>query len=182
MPSDPPAAPNATLRRNIELKAICRDLSAAKAAAMRFDPPVTDDGLRRQIDTYFIVPHGRLKLRETEKYAELIWYDRSDEAKSRRSDYRLTPVTHPVELKASLTAALGLRGVVDKTRHVLLWHNVRIHLDQVAGLGSYVEFEAVIGPGDDEAAGHARLAELCRAMRIEPADYMTESYSDLLGL
>jgi predicted adenylyl cyclase CyaB len=182
MPSELPAPPDSTLRRNIELKAVCRDLPAARAAAMRLDPPVTDNGLRRQIDTYFVVPHGRLKLRETDKYAELIWYDRSDQAKSRRSDYRLTPVSHAAELKASLIAALGLRGVVDKARHVLLWHNVRIHLDQVAGLGSHVEFEAVIEPGDDEAVGHARLAELCRAMRIEPADYLTASYSDLLGI
>ena len=172
----------APARRNIELKAVCRDLAAARSAVMNLLPPVNDDGPRRQVDTYFFVPHGRLKLRETDRSAELIWYDRTDEARSRRSDYRLTPVSHPAELKASLSVALGVRGVVDKSRHVLLWHNVRIHLDEVAGLGSCVEFEAVIGPGDDEARGHARLAELCSKMAIHPGDYLKASYSDLLGI
>jgi adenylate cyclase class 2 len=166
--------------RNIELKAVCRDLPAARAAALRLDPPVRNDGVRRQIDTYFLVPNGRLKLRETDRASELIWYDRPDEAATRRSDYRLTPISHPSELKASLTAAVRVRGVVDKTREVLLWHNVRIHLDQVAGLGSFVEFEAVIGPGDDEETGHVRIAELCTAMSIARADHLETSYCDLL--
>jgi len=34
---------------------------------------------------------------------------------------------------------------VSKRREIYLWHNVRIHLDAVTGLGSFVEFEAVLG-------------------------------------
>jgi adenylate cyclase class 2 len=174
---DPTLAPPL---RNIELKAVCRDLAAARVAAINLDPPVRNDGVRRQIDTYFVVPNGRLKLRETDRGSELIWYDRPDQAVTRRSDYRLTPITHPAELKASLAAGLGVRGVVDKTREVLLWHNVRIHLDQVAGLGSFVEFEAVIGAGDEERVGHARIAALCTAMAITRSDHLETSYCDLL--
>ena len=171
--------------RNIELKCRCGDLSAARAAALSLSP--RDGGTVRQVDTYFPVPHGRLKLREIvgggpiASRSELIWYDRADAAQSRRSDYRLTPVSHPADLRAALAAALGVRGEVRKTRHLLLWHNVRIHLDAVDGLGSFVEFEAVMSPGETEADGHRRLDDLCRAMSVPPADYLTGSYSDLLG-
>ncbi len=167
--------------RNVELKCRCRDLSAARAALVPLGP--RDAGVQEQIDTYFHAPHGRLKLREIVGVrSELIWYDRTDAAHARNSDYRLTPVSHPAELKASLAAALGVRGAVHKVRHVLLWHNVRIHLDDVVGLGTYVEFEAVMGPGETEATGHARLAELCQLLSIAPADHERGSYSDLLGL
>jgi len=168
--------------RNIELKCQCRDLKAAIATVLKLSPLV-DAGLQHQIDTYFFVPHGRLKLREIVGVrAELIWYDRSDEARSRQSDYRLTPITHPAELKASLAAGLGVRGEVVKRRHVLLWHNVRIHLDEVEGLGSFIEFEAVISNGEDEATGHARLKHLCEVLNVSPEDYLDKSYADLKGL
>ena len=168
--------------RNIELKCRCRDLAEA-LAIVRTMSPIVDTGTQHQIDTYFPVPHGRLKLREIVGIrAELIWYDRSNEARSRKSDYRLTPITHPAELKASLAAALGIRGQVIKRRHVLLWHNVRIHLDEVEDLGSFIEFEAVMSPGEDEATGHARLKHLCEVLSLTDADYLDRSYADLKGL
>ena len=173
--------------RNVELKCRCPDLAAAREAAGRLVPVPRDLGVMRQVDTYYPVSHGRLKLRQITPdhgpgRAELIWYDRADAAVTRGSDYRLTPVTHPAELHASLTAALGVRGTVAKVRHLLLWHNVRIHLDEVDGLGSFVEFEAVLSAGQTEPVGHQRLAELCAAMGLAPTDYQSGSYADLLGL
>jgi adenylate cyclase class IV len=167
--------------KNIELKARCADLAAALSAVQTLSP--NDTGIQHQIDTYFHVPNGRLKLREIVGVrAELIWYERSNEARSRKSEYRLTPITHPVELKASLAAALGVRGEVVKYRQVLLWHNVRIHLDRVESLGTFVEYEAVMTPGEDEPTAHARLKQLCELMKIAPADYLEASYADLMGL
>jgi adenylate cyclase class 2 len=166
------------LSRNIELKARCADLSAARAALAPLS--VHDAGVQQQIDTYFASHHGRLKLREIVGVrAELIWYRRSDEARSRQSDYHIVPVPDPQKLKAALTAALGVRRQVRKRRHILLWHNVRIHLDDVEGLGTFVEFEAVISAKDDEATGHARLAELCQLMAISPTDRLAVSYIDM---
>lgn len=165
-------------QRNIELKARRGDLKSAEAAALTLD--VRDGGVQRQIDTYFTCHHGRLKLREiVDVRAELIWYERSNEAKARASDYRLTEVQDPGALRAALSAALGVCGEVRKRRRVLLWHNVRIHLDEVEGLGSFVEFEAVMGAGEDESTAHARIAELCRAMGIRRDDWLKESYADL---
>lgn len=169
-------------RRNIELKARCRDRIAAANAARGLG--ARDAGLLVQTDTYFHVPNGRLKLRETEgKPAELIWYVRPNETSFPGSDYYVLPIPEPIATKAALSAALGIRGVVAKRRELLLWHNVRIHLDEVDRLGSFLEFEAVVGGDDaDEATSHARLAELARSLDVRDEERIAVSYSDLLGI
>jgi adenylate cyclase, class 2 len=168
------------LKRNIELKARCADLLAARAACNTLDLRA-GAVVQEQVDTYFNCQHGRLKLRVIdESRAELIWYARSDEARSRASDYRIVPVTQPDSLRESLAAAMGVRVEVRKRRQILLWHNVRIHLDEVEGLGSFLEFEAVMDEGSDEATAHARLAQLCRLLSITPKDYLRESYENLM--
>ncbi|MEA2734151.1 MAG: hypothetical protein QOE14_602 [Humisphaera sp.] len=167
--------------RNIELKARCADLARAASAAAAIG--ATRAGELRQLDTYFRAAHGRLKLRETDgRAAELIAYDRANDFDYRNSDYSVIPISHPAELKAALTKTLGLRGEVRKKRELFLWHNVRIHLDEVAGLGTFIEFEAVISPADDERVSRERLARLSEALRIRDEDRIAVSYSDLLGL
>ena len=178
------------VRRNIELKARCADLASARRAALALG--ATDAGVLHQRDTYFRVPHGRLKLREINgTSAELIAYDRPDHPDRRASDYVVAPVPDPAATLAALTRALGLRGVVAKRRQLLLWHgsteladvHVRIHLDDVESLGPFVEFEAVLSPHHpDEPLAHARLAELTAALGIRPEDRVAGSYSDLMGL
>src|SRR5262249_19316191 len=133
-------------------------------------------------DTYFQVPHGRLKLREIEgKRAVLIWYERPDCPGVRTSAYYLVPVTEAALLRAALSGALGLRGQVNKRREIYLWHNVRVHLDEVAGLGTFIEFEAVLSGAEEEAASPARLDQLSAALGIDPAGALAPSYADLLG-
>jgi adenylate cyclase class IV len=168
-------------RRNLEIKARHADLAAARDAAVRMG--AREAGVEAQTDTYFRVPHGRLKLREIEgQPAVLIWYDRPDDTGTRGSAYYLAPAPDAATMKAALAGALGVRGEVRKRRAVYLWHNVRIHLDEVAGLGNFVEFEAVLSAADDEAAAAARLVELSRALSILPGDHLAPSYADLLGL
>jgi adenylate cyclase, class 2 len=167
--------------QNLELKARHADLRAAAAAVERLGArePVVED----QTDTYFRVPRGRLKLREIGGGpAVLIWYDRPDRADARTSTYQLVPVPDPNGLRAALSGALAVRGAVRKRRTIYLWHNVRIHLDQVDGLGTFVEFEAVLSPGEDEPTARARLEELGRLLGIGPADHLAPSYADLLEL
>lgn len=171
-------------RRNIELKARCRDLAAAEGVCRAIGAEAR--GRLGQTDTYFHVPHGRLKLRENDGDAfdlrcSLIWYDRPTQTAARPSDYTLVPVAEPVALKAALTAALGVRVVVRKTRRLWMWHDVRIHLDDVEGLGSFIEFEAVLAPDDPDALGLQRLAELTGAFSIHPEDQIAESYGELLS-
>ena len=166
-------------RRNVELKAIDPDPARSLAAARELG--AEDRGILRQRDTYFRTRSGRLKLREEEPGgATLIQYDRPDAAEARESRYRLTEVGDPDALRASLDAALGTLVVVDKERHLLLWEGVRIHLDAVHGLGSFVELEGVAPADSDLQAEHEKVARLREALQIE--EILTDSYSDrLLG-
>jgi predicted adenylyl cyclase CyaB len=170
----PPAA------RNIELKARIADFTAAivTARSLAAEPPQSV----HQIDTYFNAAHGRLKLREvTGREAQLVWYSRSDQAEAKSSDYRLVPAADPAALKQALGAALGIKQVVEKQRLVFMYGNVRIHLDEVVGLGFFLEFEAVLGPGIDDSAGRAQVEFLKSAFRLRGEDLIAHSYSDLLA-
>jgi len=167
-------------RRNVELKAIDRDpdatLERALAAGAR------DQGVLVQRDTYFGAPRGRLKLREEEPgESHLIAYDRADEAAARTSAYRIAPVAAPAELRAALEAALGVTQVVDKRRRLLLWESVRIHLDEVEGLGRFVELEAVAEADSDLAREHEQVRLLREALGIEDGAIQTGSYADALA-
>ena len=176
MESDPTSgAP----RRNIELKSKCADLARARDAALHVG--ARESGVLDQTDTYFHCASGRLKLRETTgRSAELIAYARADEPDVRASAYLLVPVPDPGALKRALAAALGVRVVVAKRRRLLLWHNVRIHLDEVAALGSFVEFEAVLSEGEDEATSRDRVATLAVALGLQPGDRISTSYGELM--
>ena len=166
------------MRRNIELKAV--DPDPARSLAVCRELGAEDKGVLRQRDTYFRVRSGRLKLREEQEGAVLIQYDRPDEAVARESRYRLTRVEDPDDLRASLDAALGTLVVVNKERHLFLWDGVRIHLDTVDGLGSFVELEGVAAPESDLAPEREKVARLQHELGIE--EVLTDSYSDrLLG-
>ncbi len=165
--------------RNIEIKARIADLDAARKIAEAVATKRL--GAQHQIDTYFHCLHGRLKLRQIDGLrGELICYARADEQGPKSSDYQLAPIAHPETLKAALTAALGVRAVVEKRREIFLHHNVRIHLDEVVNLGCFLEFEAVLGPKSDETAGRALIEDLTRRFAISPADLLSGSYGEMV--
>jgi homotetrameric cytidine deaminase len=172
-------APVSAPHRNVELKAL--DPDPARSLAICRELGAEDKGILRQRDTYFRTRSGRLKLREQEPGgATLIQYDRPAAAQARESRYRLTAIDEPDELRASLAAALGTLVVVDKQRHLLLWEGVRIHLDSVDGLGSFVELEGVAPPESDLSDEQEKVARLREALGIQ--EVLTDSYSDrLLG-
>ena len=128
--------------RNLEIKAIDPDPQATLQAALSFG--AEDQGVTAQRDTYFHAVTGRLKLREAPpRPAELIAYARAELAGPKVSHYRIVPVADHLALIDALTDSLGVRCVVEKARRLLRWRNVRIHLDRVAGLGDFVELEAI---------------------------------------
>lgn len=148
-------------RRNIECKAIDADPAASLTVCRELG--AHDHGEIRQRDTYFAVVRGGLKLREeTPGRPHLIQFERAREPQQRASRYRIIEVSDSDTLRAALTAALGATVVVCKTRRLLLWRQVRIHLDTVEGLGSFVELEAVAPPDSDLSGEHA-LVEMLRA-------------------
>ena len=79
-----------------------------------------------------------------------------------------------------LRGVLGAWVEVEKTRQVWLWENVRIHLDDVKGLGQFVELEAVI---DEKGVieSHQRVETLMRALEIKSDELVESSYGDMLA-
>jgi adenylate cyclase class 2 len=152
-------------RRNIELKAIDPDPSASLEVCRTLG--AEDHGRIEQRDTYFEVVHGGLKLREEQPgRPHLIQFERASEPQQRESRYRIIEVGDGATLCAALAAAIGIRGVVAKRRHLLLWQSVRIHLDEVEQLGTFIELEAVAPPASDLAHEHQLVAELRDALGI----------------
>ena len=140
-------------------------------------------GTDTQTDTYFRVPRGRLKLREGTIENALIAYERPDEPSARACDVRLTELTPDAAraLRELLEAALSVRVRVRKRREIYFADNVKLHLDQVDGLGTFVEIEAQSRGGVPEPARLLAQAREWRArLGIEDADLEPRSYSDLL--
>jgi len=63
-----------------------------------------------------------------------------------------------------------------------MYHNVRIHLDEVQSLGIFVEFEGVLATGADSAQTRRHIDRLHDALGIKPNDHVSGSYADLLGI
>jgi adenylate cyclase class 2 len=138
-------------------------------------------GTLRQRDTYFHAVQGRLKLREaTGSMAELISYRRADRDGPKVSHYRIVPVVDPIALADALTETLGVRVVVEKARRLLMWRGVRIHLDAVAGLGNFVELEAVSDAPGGLVAEEAKIEELRSALGITDDLLVARGYADLM--
>ena len=90
------------------------------------------------------------------------------------------PIYDPEGLKDALGAALGILVAVEKSRRLLLWRNVRIHLDEVPGLGSFIELEAVAEPDGDLSGEYANITALRDALGITDERILAAGYSDEL--
>jgi adenylate cyclase, class 2 len=159
-----------------------RDRDPDKSEAVCGALGARDCGTLIQRDTYFQARAGRLKLREeTGASPHLIAYQRPDQAGERESRYRIVQVECPEELKVALSDALGIKAVVSKRRRLHVWEKVRIHLDDVEGLGSFIEFEAIAPPDSDLSKEQTKIETLRAEFGIREVDLVPGSYGDLIG-
>ena len=164
---------------NVEWKARLRDPQRQAGLAERLaDGPAE---VQEQVDAFFAAPHGRLKLRRLSAgYGELIHYDRPDNAGPRQSVYSLVTTDRPDAVRELLAGVLGLRGEVRKRRRIYRAGPARIHLDEVEGLGAFLEVEVELRPGQPAAEGQSRAEELRRLLDVLPDDLVEVAYIDLL--
>ena len=164
---------------NVELKARLPDLAQARAVARRLATRPAQELSQR--DTYFHCDTGRFKLRQIDgEQAQLIWYQRASQQQATSSHYMLVEIPRPEGMMKLLAATLGIRAVVEKQREVYFYQNVRIHLDQVQLLGTFLEFEAVLEHADQIPQGHQQLDFLRRQFSIEDKDLLEGSYGEML--
>ncbi len=188
----PPPALAVVLKRALALAA-AGPPSAAPGCRLQPDAPdpAAQPLLIDQDDTFYPVPHGRLKLRRfADGSAELIHYTRADDVAARASDYVRLPVPDAAAAQAldqALQRALGgSAGRVRKRRWLVLVEDAagfhtRIHLDAVAGLGAFVELEVVLKPGQTDAQGQSLAESLLQALDLAQAPRLASAYRDLPG-
>jgi adenylate cyclase, class 2 len=167
-------------RRNVELKA--RDASPERSLELCRMLGAEDRGEIWQRDTYFNVVSGGLKLREERPgRPHLIQFDRDEVPHERESRYRIVAVEDGAVLREVLAGALGVRAVVAKRRRLFLWRDVRIHLDELEQLGTFIELEAVAPPDSDLSHEHRLIVELRELLGITDERLIALGYADQLS-
>ncbi len=181
---------SAVRRINIEIKARCPDPERVRGALRGLEARFT--GQDEQVDTYFRVSRGRLKVREGQIEQSLIAYERPDDAGPKQSDvhlFRMGSGAAAAALRRALEAALPVLVVVRKRRDIWFLDNVKIHVDEVEGLGSFLEIEAISDPDapapglaaePGPAALRAQCEDLMAALGVEEEQLVSTSYSDML--
>jgi adenylate cyclase, class 2 len=163
----------------IEFKARIQNIELAEKKLLVLDPLFK--GEDRQVDTYFNVGFGRLKLREGTIESALIWYDRPNDAASKLSKVLLYKHAPDPSLKDLLIQANGIKTIVDKRRKIYFIDNVKFHFDEVEGLGKFIEVEAIDETGE---LGLEKIQAQCdhysAFFNIQPSEFMSGSYSDML--
>lgn len=164
---------------NIEFKAKTNKLASQEALLQQLNPRFA--GEDHQIDTYFSVQTGRLKLREGNIENALIHYERENVTGAKSSHVLLYQHQPDKTLKDILIKTLGIKVVVDKRRNIYFINNVKFHFDTVDGLGTFVEVEAIDKDGSiGKEKLKAQCSEYAALFGIMDEDYCSLSYSDMI--
>lgn len=167
------------MARNVEIKARARFLTAIRERLEKLG--ASGPTLIPQRDIFFNSAHGRLKLRYVgESEGQLVYYERPDQAGPKTSTYSVVSVPDPRRMEELLTAACGVRCIVEKDRLLYMVGRTRIHLDTVKELGDFIEFEVVLHDHESEQRGIAEARELMELLSVNEADLIEGAYADLL--
>jgi predicted adenylyl cyclase CyaB len=164
---------------NIEIKAKCENPEELHMKLIELGADFK--GMDHQVDTYFKVNHGRLKLREGNIETALISYNRPDTPTAKKSEFRLYHSCDYVSLKAMLTESLGVLTIVDKKRKIFYIDHIKFHIDEVAKLGSFMEIEVTNMDGNQiPELMHKQCSEFMKLLSISEKDLVSNSYSDMI--
>ena len=173
---------NHTSGKNIEIKARISGFERIRAFLREHNANFR--GTDHQIDTYFNVQQGRLKIREGTIESCLVFYNRDNRKGPKRCDYIIEQFepgdTMPGKLKAILSSSLGIKVIVDKKREIYFVDNVKFHLDTVKNLGTFFEIEAIDTGAKDEKHLRRQCDEYLEKLGITETQLLEVSYSDML--
>jgi predicted adenylyl cyclase CyaB len=169
------------MNHNVEIKARVDDL---EGLARRAGELAGSAGkVLVQEDVFFNSGKGRLKLRTINGMSsELIYYERADEEGPKNSSYLLVPVSEPVVMRRVLESAYGVRGVVRKRRRLFIVGITRVHLDEVEGLGNFMELEVVLVLGQTTEEGVKIANAIMGELRVEESSLLRGAYIDLMNV
>jgi adenylate cyclase class IV len=165
-------------RKSIEIKAICSDLNRIEKILVENEAEFL--GIDHQIDTYFKVQNGRMKLREGNIENYLIHYLKPNQEGPKKSIITIYKNTPQSTLKKLLETSLGVLTVIDKERKIYFIDNVKFHLDKVENIGTFIEIEAL---DKMDLFSDLDLKSQCEKymalFEINELDLVSHSYSDL---
>ena len=167
--------------KNIEIKTPLADRGRVELLLKRLGAGAIWQ--RRQVDTFFQVERGWLKLREVAgEQPELVSYRRSTgDPGPRVSDYDVVsiPSQEAPDWKRLLDRVSPVLGIVEKDRTLWTWKHTRVHLDQVRDLGDFLELETVVrGISPEEA--HAEADQMIKALELDCSAFLAVPYLQLL--
>ncbi|MHC4575695.1 MAG: class IV adenylate cyclase [Planctomycetota bacterium] len=165
--------------RNVEIKARVANPHHTESIAAQ----IADSGPVNieQEDIFFNCPRGRLKLRKfSHKEGELIYYNRDDAPEPAECNYSILKTSYPTLLGRILAKALGVRGIVRKSRTLYLFGRTRIHFDDVSGLGKFVEIEVVLSPGQAVSEGRDIAESVMQRLGISEHELIDAAYIDMV--
>ncbi|MFC1784844.1 class IV adenylate cyclase [Candidatus Neomarinimicrobiota bacterium] len=164
--------------KNVEIKARITDYDKVKRLVedLCHNPIYTE----QQEDTFFNSSKGRLKLRESDGESEIIYYDRSNSYEPKQSDIAISFTKNPDSLKSVLSKSNGIRGIIKKKRILYKYGQTRIHLDDVEGLGNFIELEVVLEQNQTSKDGERIAYNLMNKFDIQKTDLIDIAYIDLI--
>jgi len=164
---------------NIEIKARVHNLKRLQQKVEQLSDTACQ--VLQQEDTFFNCPNGRIKLRVLgPQNGQLVYYQRQDITGPKHSEYKIFETADPSGLKQILAEAYGVRGVVSKIRYLYMIGQTRIHLDDVKGLGMFMEIEVVLQAEQTDAEGQAIAEALMQKLGVRKIDLIESAYMDLI--
>ena len=167
------------MAKNIEIKARISDLDFCidKAKSLSGKGPE----IIKQNDTFFNCQNGRLKLRIfSDDHGDLIFYNRPNIEGPKTSEYDISPTHEPHRLLDVLKKSYGVYGTVNKVRELYIIGRTRVHIDQVKGVGCFLEFEVVLKEDEEIYEGEIEANELMTEFNIMPSDLISCAYVDMI--
>ena len=165
---------------NIEIKASCADFALILS---RLNKSLGVERVElNQEDVFFAVPRGRLKMRCDEAFngSEMIYYRRDFLDGLMISRYFRQPVFDAENKRLELEQMYGVKGVVRKHRIAFISGDIRVHLDDVEGLGQYIEIEILVSEETEINDAMFLARRMMKVFNIKNTDLIVDAYEDLL--
>ena len=166
------------MRKNYEIKISVKDIKELEKAVRKLlRSKKHKHFIESQKDIYYNIDGGRLKLRIiNDEIGNLIYYNRNEHNKKRVSNYIISATKNFKELDEILRKLFYIFIIVDKRREIYTYDNVRIHLDKVKKLGSFLEIEVIYDSFKD---AKKTMNDLVNYFSLNENEFIKDSYSDL---
>ncbi|MEJ8802005.1 class IV adenylate cyclase [Pontibacter sp. H249] len=164
---------------DITIKAYCDDPAESEQILLNLN--AVYQGQDMQTDTYYESDYGKLKHRQGNIENVLIHYKRSQLDEAKQTEVMLYLKNPGAATVAEVCKGRRILYSIKKVRKIFFIDNVKFHLDQVSGLGSFIEIEAI---DLDGSVGIEVLRQQCAyykdLLQIEEEDLVNNSYTDLI--